>query len=74
MESVTKKYGDLSAVSNLSIGIVPGSLTVAVLPAPVKTTTLRLVAGLEDPDEGRIQIAGQDVRGYPKRPRHRYDL
>ncbi|HEY6733631.1 MAG TPA: ABC transporter ATP-binding protein [Roseiarcus sp.] len=62
LEGVSKRFGATSAVSDLSLTIDDGAFVVLLGPTGAgKTTTLRLVAGLEKPDDGRIRIAGQDV-------------
>lgn len=59
---VHKRFGELPAVSDLSIDIGSGEFIVLLGPSGAgKTTTLRLVAGLERPDAGQIHIAGRDV-------------
>ncbi|HEX3065474.1 MAG TPA: ABC transporter ATP-binding protein, partial [Dongiaceae bacterium] len=66
LQSVTKRFGDLTAVSDLSLFIRDGEFLVLLGPTGAgKTTTLRLVAGLEKPDAGRISIADHDVTGLP---------
>ena len=59
---VTKRFGRRTVVDNLSLDVAEGE-TVALLGASGcgKTTTLRLVAGLEEPDSGEIWIAGERV-------------
>jgi multiple sugar transport system ATP-binding protein len=62
LRSVTKRFGETSAVSNLDLDIKSGELIVLLGPSGAgKTTTLRLIAGLEKPDLGQIHIGGQDV-------------
>jgi multiple sugar transport system ATP-binding protein len=62
LEGVSKRFGATSAVSDLSLSIGDGAFMVLLGPTGAgKTTTLRLVAGLERPDTGRIRISGQDV-------------
>ena len=61
-ESVTKRYGDVTALKPLTLDIQPGTLCTLLGPSGCgKTTTLRLIAGLESATEGRILIGGQDV-------------
>ena len=59
---VTKRFGIRTVVDNISLDVAEGE-TVALLGASGcgKTTTLRLVAGLEEPDAGEIWIAGERV-------------
>ena len=62
LAGLTKRFGDITAVAELSFAIADGEFMVLLGPTGAgKTTTLRLVAGLERPDAGRIAIAGRDV-------------
>src|SRR5258708_2349044 len=66
LTGLTKRFGDLTAIADLSFGIGDGDFMVLLGPTGAgKTTTLRLVAGLEKPDAGRIAIAGRDVTAAP---------
>jgi len=66
IENISKKFGDTDAVSNLSFTIKHGEFVVLLGPTGAgKTTTLRLIAGLEDPDEGKIFINNEDVTESP---------
>lgn len=57
LENLTKRFGDVLAVSNLSLDIKEREFLVLVGPSGCgKTTTLRLIAGLEKPDSGNIYI------------------
>lgn len=59
---VSKKFGHTAAVSDLNINIASGEFVVILGPSGAgKTTTLRLVAGLESPDTGQVLIDGRDV-------------
>jgi spermidine/putrescine transport system ATP-binding protein len=59
---VTKRFDDFVAVDDLSLTIPSGSFFALLGPSGCgKTTTLRMVAGLEQPTAGRLRIAGQDV-------------
>lgn len=63
---VSKRFGPVQAVSDLSLTIANGEFVVLLGPTGAgKTTSLRLVAGLEAPDEGRVFINGADVTGLP---------
>jgi multiple sugar transport system ATP-binding protein len=62
LDGVTKRFGAVNAVSRMALGVKDGEFVVLLGPTGAgKTTTLRLVAGLETPDEGRIRIGGADV-------------
>jgi len=59
---VTKRYGSVTAVRDVSFTIAAGSLVTLLGPSGCgKTTTLRLIAGLESVTSGRILIGGDDV-------------
>jgi len=60
--NVTKRFGDVVAVNNVSLKIEPGSFLTLLGPSGCgKTTLLRCIAGLEDPDEGEIYIGDKMV-------------
>jgi sn-glycerol 3-phosphate transport system ATP-binding protein len=62
LERVSKRYGALRAVDGVSLRASAGKLLVLLGPSGCgKSTMLRLIAGLEDPSEGRIIIDGRDV-------------
>ena len=64
--SVTKTYGPVPAVVDVSFTIAPGSLVTLLGPSGCgKTTTLRLIAGLELPTSGEVTIGGRDVTVVP---------
>ena len=59
---VTKRFGKATAVADLSLDIADGEFVVLLGPTGAgKTTTLRLVAGLEKPGRGPVRIGGRDV-------------
>jgi len=60
LHNVTKRFGDIIAVDDVSIDVNEGEFVVLLGPSGAgKTTTLRLIAGLERPDEGEIFIDGE---------------
>ena len=66
LEGVTKRFGDLVAIDDLSLTVEHGEFVVLLGPTGAgKTTTLRLVSGLEQPEQGRVSIAGTDVTRLP---------
>ena len=66
LRQVTKRFGTTQAVSDLSLAIANGEFIVLLGPSGAgKTTTLRLVAGLERPDAGAILIDDRDVTRAP---------
>ena len=71
LEGVTKHFGDFVAVDDLTLTVPQGSFFALLGPSGCgKTTTLRMVAGLEDPTAGRVLIGEEDVTGLRpyKRP------
>jgi spermidine/putrescine transport system ATP-binding protein len=71
LEQITKRFGDLVAVRDVTLALERGEFFTLLGPSGCgKTTTLRMVAGFEDPSEGRILLDGVDVAGLPpfKRP------
>jgi len=71
LDRVSKHFGDLIAVRDLDLDIGKGQFFTLLGPSGCgKTTTLRMVAGFEEPTAGRVLIEGQDVAGLPshKRP------
>jgi spermidine/putrescine transport system ATP-binding protein len=71
LRSVTKRFGELTAVDAIDLAIAPGEFFTMLGPSGCgKTTTLRMVAGFEAATEGRLLIDGADVAGLPphKRP------
>src|SRR5438445_2355775 len=64
IRAVSKAFKEASAVSDLSLTVGDGEFVALLGPTGAgKTTTLRLVAGLEIPDRGSIRIDGRDVTG-----------
>lgn len=62
LEGVSKRFGEVQAVQGLNLDIRSGEFIVLLGPSGAgKTTTLRLVAGLDQPDAGRVFIGGQDA-------------
>jgi multiple sugar transport system ATP-binding protein len=69
-EKVTKRFGAVTAVNNLTLHIQPGEFMVLVGPSGCgKTTALRMLAGLEDPTEGEIYIGERCVNDVSPRDR-----
>ncbi|TDQ77659.1 carbohydrate ABC transporter ATP-binding protein (CUT1 family) [Dongia mobilis] len=70
LESVTKRFGDVAAVQDIDLVVQDGEFVVLLGPTGAgKTTTLRLIAGLEKPTEGRVLIGGHDAA--PRSPAER---
>jgi spermidine/putrescine transport system ATP-binding protein len=71
LERVTKRFGDFTAVREMELDIPRGQFFTMLGPSGCgKTTTLRMVAGFEEPSEGRVLLDGDDVTALPafKRP------
>jgi spermidine/putrescine transport system ATP-binding protein len=65
-EGVTKRFGEATAVDNLDLEIASGEFFSLLGPSGCgKTTTLRMVAGFEQPSEGRILLEGDPVETVP---------
>lgn len=66
LEGVSRRYGVLTALHNLHLTIAPGEFFSLVGASGCgKTTTLRLIAGFDQPQEGRILLQGRDLTGAP---------
>ena len=66
MSDLTKKYGEVVAVAGIDLEIARGEFFTMLGPSGSgKTTTLRMIAGFEDPTSGTIELAGEDVSGVP---------
>src|SRR5690349_19967008 len=66
IDRVTKRFGDVEAVKDVSLDVPSGELVVLLGPTGAgKTTLLRLVAGLEKADAGIITIDGRDATAEP---------
>ena len=71
IRGVTKRFGDVVAVDDLTIDIREGEFLTLLGPSGCgKTTTMRMVAGFEEPDAGDILLRGDDVIGVPPNKRH----
>jgi putative spermidine/putrescine transport system ATP-binding protein len=66
LESLRKAYGDVVAVDGIDLEVLRGEFFTMLGPSGSgKTTTLRLIAGFEQPDAGRIVLGGEDVARKP---------
>ena len=64
MQDLRRRYGGVTALDGLTLTLAPGELVALLGPSGCgKTTALRLLAGLEEADSGRVVIAGEDVTG-----------
>src|SRR4051794_17096353 len=66
LRGVTKRFDELVAVDRLDLDVSNGEFIALLGPSGCgKTTTLRMIAGFEDPTEGEIAIDGEPVTGVP---------
>jgi spermidine/putrescine transport system ATP-binding protein len=64
--NVTKRFGAVTAVDSVSLGVRPGEFLTLLGPSGCgKTTLLRIIAGFEVPDQGRVVLGGKDVTEVP---------
>jgi len=70
VEGVTKEYGEQTAVRDLSFEVVEGEIFCLLGPSGCgKTTTLRCIAGLDEPDNGKVRIGEKNVTENPAHSR-----
>jgi putative spermidine/putrescine transport system ATP-binding protein len=66
LSGISKRYGDVVAIDHVDLEVAPGEFFTMLGPSGSgKTTTLRMIAGFDVPDTGRVEIAGQDVTDLP---------
>ena len=66
LSGVSKRFADIVAVDNLSLELAEGEFFTMLGPSGCgKTTTLRMIGGFEQPTEGTVRIAGEDVSSLP---------
>src|SRR3546814_7301996 len=70
LDHLVKSWGSVVAVDDLSLDIADEEFLVLLGPSGCgKTTTMRMIAGLEDPTSGEIRIGGERVNDVPARDR-----
>jgi sulfate transport system ATP-binding protein len=70
VRNVSKNFGTFAALSDVTVTVEDGQLTALLGPSGGgKSTLLRIIAGLETPDRGRVFIDGKDMTGVPARRR-----
>jgi sulfate/thiosulfate transport system ATP-binding protein len=70
VRNATRRFGDFTALDDVSVEIPSGSLTALLGPSGSgKSTLLRVIAGLERPDAGSVEIDGRDATGLPPQRR-----
>src|SRR4051794_6106734 len=66
LRGLVKRYGDLAAVAGVDLDVQRGEFFTMLGPSGSgKTTTLRMIAGFERPDEGTVELGGEEVSGRP---------
>ncbi|MDP3850816.1 MAG: ABC transporter ATP-binding protein [Luteolibacter sp.] len=69
-ENISKRFGDFTAVDGVTLEIEHGKVFSLLGPSGCgKTTLLRMAAGFEKPDEGRVLLDGRDITGLPPEQR-----
>ena len=69
-QNVTKKFGEFTAIDNLSLDIYAREFFALLGPSGCgKTTMMRMLAGFEAPTSGRIELAGKDIGKVPPNKR-----
>lgn len=72
LQNVTRRFGDVTAVDSVSLSVMGGEFLTLLGPSGCgKTTLLRMIAGFELPDAGRVVLGGREVTGLPP---HRRDV
>ena len=70
LRGVTKRFGELVAVDDIDLEVHPGEFLALLGPSGCgKTTTLRMIAGFDEPTEGEIEIGGRSAVGIPPNKR-----
>ena len=70
VSGVGKRFGDFVALEDIDLAVAPGALTALLGPSGGgKSTLLRIIAGLEKPDTGRVEIGGVDATMLPPQRR-----
>ncbi|HRV59559.1 MAG TPA: ABC transporter ATP-binding protein [Solirubrobacterales bacterium] len=64
LTGLTRRYGDFTAVDSIDLDVRQGEFFTMLGPSGSgKTTTLKMIAGFEQPDAGKVELGGQDVSG-----------
>jgi sulfate transport system ATP-binding protein len=71
LRGIAKQFGEFAAVENIDLDVPTGALIALLGPSGCgKTTLLRIIAGLETPDEGQVLFDGRDATLWPIRDRN----
>jgi len=71
LDAITKTFGDFTAVDNVALNVPNGSFVCLLGPSGCgKTTLLRMVAGLEEPTNGKVILDGEDITPLPTHKRN----
>jgi sulfate/thiosulfate transport system ATP-binding protein len=71
LRGIGKQFGEFAAVENINLDVPTGALIALLGPSGCgKTTLLRIIAGLETPDEGQVLFDGRDATLWPIRDRN----
>jgi len=66
LKGITKRFGNVVAAGNINLEIQDGEFFTLLGPSGCgKTTTMRIIAGLEQPDEGHVFFNDEDVTDLP---------
>jgi ABC-type Fe3+/spermidine/putrescine transport system ATPase subunit len=67
---VTRRFGEVTAVDDLSLAVLPGEFVTLLGPSGCgKTTALRIIAGFEAPNAGTVHFRGDNITGWPPQRR-----
>ena len=71
IRNLVKRFDRLTALDNVTLDVTHGNFVCFLGPSGCgKTTLLRVIAGLEDADEGTIELGGEDLTAVPTRARN----